>query len=192
MKLWAPDYPDGCHIALTNGHTFMVPGDEVGIFVPAMFRKKAIARGCIPVGRKPEVRERDTFSGATTIRRAGRRALAALRARDGSISQTGQARDTAVDPQSLVLAETTTEAAGADNTSGASLGAAVADAIMLRLRQAGEAGLSRTAIRDAFGRNLKGLGAVLEQLQCEGRATRETMSAGRSGGRPPEVWRAVK
>ena len=52
--------------------------------------------------------------------------------------------------------------------------------------------MTRTAIRDAFGRNLTRIGAALEQLQREGRATRETMSPGRSGGRPPEVWRAAK
>ena len=74
---------------------------------------------------------------------------------------------------------------------GASLGDRVADEIMRRLRQAGDAGLTRTEIRDAFGRHqsTERIGAALELLQRKGRATCETTS---TGGRPVDTWRATK
>jgi predicted component of type VI protein secretion system len=170
----------------------MVPGDEAGIFVPAMFRKTAIARGCIPVGMEPNEAESDALDRTTTIRSVTKRALATVNTPNDPTRQAPSPRDTAVDPEVPMPAETTNETAAADNTSDASLGGGIADAIMRRLQQAGETGLRRSAIRDAFGRNLRGIGEALEQLRREGRATRETLSSGRSGGRPPEVWRAVK
>jgi hypothetical protein len=74
---------------------------------------------------------------------------------------------------------------------GASLGDRTADEIMRRLRTAGDAGLTRTEIRDVFGRNLTAdrIGAALELLCRRGRAACESVS---TGGRPTEVWRAVK
>jgi phage/plasmid primase-like uncharacterized protein len=74
---------------------------------------------------------------------------------------------------------------------GASLGDRIADEIMRRLRVAGDAGLTRNDIRDAFGRNQSSerIGSALEMLQRRGRATCETVG---TGGRPAEVWRAAK
>ena len=51
-RLWSPT--GDCHIGLTTGHTFIVPGDERGIEVPQRFRRAAIARGCILVGSVAE------------------------------------------------------------------------------------------------------------------------------------------
>lgn len=37
------------HIALTSGHTHLIPGDsDEGVDVPLIFRKEAIARGALP------------------------------------------------------------------------------------------------------------------------------------------------
>jgi predicted transcriptional regulator len=62
---------------------------------------------------------------------------------------------------------------------------------MRRLDRAGDEGLTRTDIRDLFGRNLSAdrIGAALDLLRRKGRATCETVS---TGGRPTEVWRAAK
>lgn len=68
VMLWAPDHPNGCHIALLNGHTFLVPHDLKGIEVPKQFRKEAIARGCLPVGMAPEERDAETFNRDVLIR----------------------------------------------------------------------------------------------------------------------------
>ena len=74
---------------------------------------------------------------------------------------------------------------------GASLGDRVADEILRRLRPAGNGGLTRTDIRDAFGRHQSAerIGAALDLLQRKGRAKCETTS---TGGRPTETWRATK
>ncbi len=191
MKLWAPDHPRGCAICLRDGRVFCVPCDKAGIEVPRAFCRLAVARGCIPVGMEPDETGPDTLDRMTTIRGTSRRALATLRAPGGPTCRAVLPRDKAVDPEGLVVTETTDKAPVADNTSDA-IGDPIADAIMRRLQQAGEVGLSRTALRDAFGRNLRGIGAALEQLRREGKATRERMSVGRFGGRPPEVWRAVE
>ena len=81
--------------------------------------------------------------------------------------------------------------ATAKHVFGASLGDRAADEIMRRLQQAGDDGLTRTDIRDVFGRNLAAdrIGAALDILRRKGRANCETVS---TGGRPTEVWRAVK
>ena len=55
VKMWSPTGDQ--HIALTSGHTFVVPGDKAGIEVPQKFHREAIARGCIPVGMEPEAPE---------------------------------------------------------------------------------------------------------------------------------------
>ena len=68
VKLWAPDHPEGCHIGLTNGTTFMVPCAEEGVEVPTAFRREAIARGCLPVGVKPEQIAPEAFDRAVLIR----------------------------------------------------------------------------------------------------------------------------
>jgi hypothetical protein len=74
---------------------------------------------------------------------------------------------------------------------GASLGDRTADEIHRRLVRAGDAGLTRTEIRDAFGRHQSAdrIGAALELLRSKGRATCKTVS---TGGRPTELWRASK
>jgi hypothetical protein len=74
---------------------------------------------------------------------------------------------------------------------GASLGDRMADDIMRRLRAADDVGLTRTDIRDAFGRHASTdkIGAALDLLKRRRLATCETVS---TGGRPVETWRAAK
>jgi hypothetical protein len=73
---------------------------------------------------------------------------------------------------------------------GQALGDPVADEILLALRQANTEGMTRTAIRDLFGRNRSGdrIGAALALLLTKGRARAETRE---TSGRPAEVWFAV-
>jgi hypothetical protein len=70
------------------------------------------------------------------------------------------------------------------------LGDPVADEIMRAVRQAGAKGMSRTAIRDLFGRNRSGdrIGAALALLATSGRAR---MAMRETGGRPAEFWISV-
>jgi Protein of unknown function (DUF3987) len=70
---------------------------------------------------------------------------------------------------------------------GNALGDPVADEILLALRQARGSGMTRTAIRDLFGRNRSGdrLGAALALLMTKGRARAEVRT---TGGRPSEIW----
>lgn len=72
---------------------------------------------------------------------------------------------------------------------GTSLGDRIADEILRRLKQAGDAGMTRTDIRDVFARNQSAerIGAALELLQRRCQATCEMVS---TGGRPTELWRA--
>jgi hypothetical protein len=74
---------------------------------------------------------------------------------------------------------------------GAALGDPIADEIMRALIQAGGAGMSRTAIRDLFGRNRSSdrIGVALALLIGKGRAKREVKD---TGGRPVEIWFAMK
>ena len=74
---------------------------------------------------------------------------------------------------------------------GGSIGDRIADEIMRRLRAAGDAGMTRTEIRDAFGRHQSAerIGAALDLLMRKGRAKCETVN---TGGRRAEVWRATK
>jgi len=74
---------------------------------------------------------------------------------------------------------------------GARLGDRMADEIMQRLQRAGDGGLTRTEIRDMFGRNLSAdrIGAALDLLRRRGRATCEAVT---TGGRPTELWRAAR
>jgi hypothetical protein len=73
---------------------------------------------------------------------------------------------------------------------GDSLGDPIADEIERALRQAGAAGMTRTAIRDLFGRNRSAdrISAALAILMTKGRAR---MDREMSGGRPSETWRAT-
>ncbi len=81
--------------------------------------------------------------------------------------------------------------ATAKHVFGASLGDRIADDIMRRLRIAGDAGLTRTEISAALGRNTlaERIGAALDLLKRRGMATCSSVS---SGGRPVETWRAAK
>jgi hypothetical protein len=74
---------------------------------------------------------------------------------------------------------------------GASLGDNVADEILRALQHAGCEGLTRTAIRDLFGRNQSGdrIGAALALLASKGRAKMEIRH---SVGRPTEIWIATE
>jgi hypothetical protein len=67
------------------------------------------------------------------------------------------------------------------------LGDPIADAILVGLRQAGITGMTRTEIRDLFGRNCSGdrLGIALALLKTRGCARTEMRT---TGGRPSEIW----
>jgi hypothetical protein len=73
---------------------------------------------------------------------------------------------------------------------GNALGDPVADEIMLALQHAAGTGMSRTAIRDLFGRHRSGdrIGAALAFLSTKGRARMEKKI---TDGRPSETWFAV-
>ena len=74
---------------------------------------------------------------------------------------------------------------------GNALGDPVADEILRALLQAGSAGMTRTAIRDLFGRHRSGdrIGIALALLITKGRARMEQKV---TGGRPSETWFAAK
>jgi hypothetical protein len=74
---------------------------------------------------------------------------------------------------------------------GSALGDHVADEIWRALLQAGATGMTRTAIRDLFGRHRSAdrIAAALALLMEKGRARAEVTQ---SGGRPTEVWFANK
>jgi len=73
---------------------------------------------------------------------------------------------------------------------GKALGDPVADEIMRALRTAGSTGMTRTVIRDLFGRHRSGdrIGAALALLTTKGLAR---MESGITGGRPAETWFAI-
>jgi hypothetical protein len=73
---------------------------------------------------------------------------------------------------------------------GKALGDPVADEILRALRQAGGAGVTRTAIRDLFGRHRSAdrIGAALALLMTKRRARTEVVT---TGGRPCEMWFAT-
>jgi hypothetical protein len=74
---------------------------------------------------------------------------------------------------------------------GASLGDNVADDILRALQHAGREGMTRTAIRDLFGRHESAdrIGAALALLASKGRAKMELRQ---SSGRPTEAWIATE
>lgn len=189
VKLWAPDYPDGCHIALTNGRTFMVPNYADGIEVPKEFRRAAMFRGCVPVGMKSEDAEADTFDRMTMIRGAAKHATPNASTADTPTHQEVPPRGTAGDPGAQLRPEATDEPATADHVADTSAIDRTAGEILCRLRQAGGTGLSRTAISGVFKHNLSvnRIGTALELLRSTGRAICESVS---TAGRPTELWRA--
>ena len=71
------------------------------------------------------------------------------------------------------------------------LGDPVADEIARALQHAGPVGMTRTAIRDLFGRHRSAdrIGAALALLATRGRARLESRS---TGGRPVEIWFAAR
>jgi hypothetical protein len=81
--------------------------------------------------------------------------------------------------------------ASAAHIFGSVVGDPVADEILRALHHAGSDGMTRTNIRDLFGRNQQAarLGAALALLAREGRARTE---AKETGGRPTETWFAVR
>jgi hypothetical protein len=81
--------------------------------------------------------------------------------------------------------------ASAAHIFGASLGDNVADDIMRALQNAGREGMSRTAIRDLFGRHQSAdrISAALALLASRGRARTETRQ---TAGRPTEIWIAME
>lgn len=54
MQMYHPE--ESQSVALTSGHTFVVPktDGDTGKEVPQRFAQKALAMGCLPVGSKPE------------------------------------------------------------------------------------------------------------------------------------------
>ena len=108
MKLYAPRHPLGCHIALTNGHAILIPSDPAGISVPKMFRRAAIALGCVPVGS--EAAECEPTAGvASAARRATGRARRVGNAADGSEHAPAAPLAPGIDSEALVRPETTGE-----------------------------------------------------------------------------------
>jgi hypothetical protein len=75
---------------------------------------------------------------------------------------------------------------------GNALGDPIADEILQALQQAGNDGMTRTAIRDLFGRHKSAdrLGAALALLQTRGRARMGQKKD--TGGRPVETWYATE
>jgi hypothetical protein len=71
------------------------------------------------------------------------------------------------------------------------LGDPIADEIARALQHAGPEGMSRTAIRDLFGRNRSGnrIEVALALLATRGRARRQTR---KTSGHPAEVWVAIR
>jgi Protein of unknown function (DUF3987) len=83
--------------------------------------------------------------------------------------------------------------ASATRIFGKMVGDPVADEILRALQQAGAHGLTRTALRDMFARNLNGgrLGLSLDLLRSHGLARMEMPGSGEKGGRPAEIWFAA-
>lgn len=82
--------------------------------------------------------------------------------------------------------------ASANYVFGNARGDPLADNLVLALREAGANGLSRTRIRDLFGRHRRTdeIEAVLDRLERAGRVQR--VFAANTGGRPAEIWILTK
>ena len=78
--------------------------------------------------------------------------------------------------------------ASADYIFGGVVAEKTEDVIAAALRQAGETGMTRTEMRDLFGRHRKGheIDAALAALAAKGKAT--CIMGAVTGGRPPTVW----
>jgi Protein of unknown function (DUF3987) len=76
---------------------------------------------------------------------------------------------------------------------GDSLGDPIADTILAALRQ-NPNGMTRSQISDLFGRNqsVNKLNAALSLLLTQGKVASELQPKSQGGGRPSEVWRAVR
>jgi hypothetical protein len=73
---------------------------------------------------------------------------------------------------------------------GDALGDPIADEILRALRQAGDAGMTRTQIRDLFGRNV-GVNRMEMALSTLARCGKAKMVFSSTGGRPAEIWKAA-
>ena len=51
MKLRSPSN-EPLHIALTSGHTLVIPAADEGVEVPLMFRREALSRGAVVPGEQ--------------------------------------------------------------------------------------------------------------------------------------------
>ena len=57
MKFRSPSAEQPLHVALTSGHTMVIPAEDEGVDVPQMFLREAMARGAVLVeGGTAEVR----------------------------------------------------------------------------------------------------------------------------------------
>jgi hypothetical protein len=81
--------------------------------------------------------------------------------------------------------------ASARHIFGDALGDPIADEIMQVMRQAGDEGLTRTQIRDLFGRN-RNADRIQFALSTIARAGKARMVPKSTGGKPAEVWIATK
>jgi hypothetical protein len=72
------------------------------------------------------------------------------------------------------------------------LGDPVTDELLIALRQAGSAGMSRTQIRDLYGRNQSGawITRALSTLERQHKAKKTIRTTGVQG-RPGEIWAAI-
>lgn len=73
-KMYHPK--ENAHIALTSGHTFVVPNDPVnGVSVPQRFHKEAVLRGCLLVGMLPETEDAPGVNRTDIIKEGMRKML---------------------------------------------------------------------------------------------------------------------
>lgn len=75
MKFRAPGVSP-MSIAMLSGHTISISHEEQGTEVPAVFRREALARGCVPVG----VDLGDDKKSAPETKTAAEKRIAAIRA----------------------------------------------------------------------------------------------------------------
>lgn len=59
IEMWSPNGDQ--QLALTSGHTFIVPGNPKGAPLPTIktkeFQRVALQHGCLPVGMEPDAEE---------------------------------------------------------------------------------------------------------------------------------------
>ena len=148
--------------------------------------EEALRRGCLPRFAPHDGYDPAAMLDAVLAARRGAQSSCAAVERSALPSDpaglAAPLRAPAVDPE---------PPAAADEPAHAALDDRLVRKIEDALGAAGDGGLTRTALRDMFGRNLSGakIGAALEILRINGRADREMV---RTGGRPVEVWRRAK